>query len=233
MRLNSIVGVMLGCMLASGAAWAEKGEYWEVTNKMEMKGMPFAMPAQTNKVCLAMGAEKDPQRTQKDSNCQMTDIKTSGNTVRWKAKCVENGETMTGDGETTHERDSYHGTMRMKGKSGGEPMEMVTSFSGKRIGGSCDTEAQVKQAKAQMDSAVAEQNKMLAKTCDTSRYKTGAEWAANSGMFLSNPPVCPGKKEDVCKALRRRQCIRDVAESGAGAARQGCVDGTGMRPEYG
>lgn len=197
-----MVGVVVACALASGTAWAAKGEYWEITNKMEMKGMPFAMPAQTNKVCLPVGAEKDPQRTQKDSDCQMTDIKTSGNTVRWKAKCVENGEAMTGEGESTHERDSFHGNTRMKGKSGGEPVEMVSSFSGKRIGGSCDTEAQAKQIKSQVDSMQAEQNKELAKVCDTTGYKTGAQWAANAGMFLGDQPVCPGKKDALCKALR-------------------------------
>lgn len=202
MKLNSMMGAVLVCVLASGAVWAEKGEYWEVNNKMEMKGMPFAMPAQAHKVCLAMGAEKDPQRTQKDSNCQMTDIKTSGNTVRWKMKCMNDGEPMTGEGESTHERDSYHGNMRMKGKSRGEPVEMVTSFSGKRIGGSCDTEAQAKQAKAQMDSMQAEQNKMLVKTCDTSGYKTGMQWASSAGMFLGEQPLCPGKKDALCKALR-------------------------------
>lgn len=189
------------CVLASGTVWANKGEYWEATNKMEMAGMPMAMPAQTIKVCLALDAEKGLPPPEKDSSCQMTDIKTSGNTVRWKVKCVTHGETMNGEGESTRDRDSYHGKMSMRGKSGVEPVDMVSTFSGKRLGGSCDTDAQTKQAKAQMDNAMAEQKKGMAQVCDTSGYKT-MQWAASAGMFLGNPPTCPGKKGALCKALR-------------------------------
>ena len=189
------------CVLASGMAWADKGEYWEATSKMEMAGMPMAMPAQTSKVCLAVGTEKGLPPAEKDSNCQMTDIKTSGNTVRWKVKCVTGGEAMNGDGESTHGGDSYHGKMHMKGKSGGEPVEMVSTFSGKRLGGSCDTDAQAKQAKAQMDSAMAEQKRGMAQACDTSGYKA-VQWVSSAGIFLGNPPTCPGKKDALCKALR-------------------------------
>ncbi len=37
-------------------AVAAPGEYWEVTVKMEMPGMPFAMPATSTKICIAKGA---------------------------------------------------------------------------------------------------------------------------------------------------------------------------------
>lgn len=41
-------------------AFSATGEYWEITSKMEMPGMPFAMPAQTVKVCMPPGGRKIP-----------------------------------------------------------------------------------------------------------------------------------------------------------------------------
>ena len=52
--------------------------------------------------------------------------------------------------------------MRFSGKSGGQDVDMTMAFSGKRLGGKCDSEEQVKAMKAQV--------------CDTSRYQSTADW---------------------------------------------------------
>ncbi|MBI5659631.1 MAG: DUF3617 family protein [Nitrosomonadales bacterium] len=192
-----ICGVLLSALASSGAR-AAQGEYWEVTTKMEMQGMPFAMPATTVKVCMPPGGEKDPQHTQdKNSNCKMTDIKTSGNKVSYKGKCVEKEGTMYMEGESTHERDSYRGTARMTGKSEGHDVDMKTSYSGKRIGGSCDPEEMTKKAQAYEKEAKGQMDKM----CDTSGFNA-SRWISSSSMFLGAKPVCPGKKEALCQAVR-------------------------------
>ncbi len=174
---------------------AAPGEWWEITAKMEMPGMPFAMPGQTSKVCLGKGAESDPRQTQgKDSNCKMTDVQHSGNTVKYKGTCVTDGETMNMVGETTHDGSSFKSNMKMTGKSHGEPVNMSMTSSGKRIGGACDTEEMGRKVKAQLDEG-------MAKACDTSRYST-SNWINSSQMFLGDKPTCAGKKEALCKVVR-------------------------------
>lgn len=72
-------------------------------------------PAQTVKVCMPKGGERDPQRMEgHDSSCQMTDVKTLGNKTSWKAKCVNNGETMNGAGEDVDWSRQPHCCMLVK-----------------------------------------------------------------------------------------------------------------------
>ncbi len=196
MKKTFIACLAFAVTVFSAAAFSAPGEYWEVTSRMEMKGMPFAMPAQTIKVCMPQGGEKDPKRMQdKKSNCEFTDVKTSGNTTSWKGKCVMDGETMSQVGEATHERDSYHGTMHMTGKSKGHEMDMKTTYSGKRIGGSCDTEELAKKAQAQAKDT-------MDKMCDTSDFNA-SKWVSSAHLFIAPQPTCPGKKEALCDAVRK------------------------------
>lgn len=192
----------LAVVVFSSSLMAAPGEWWEITAKMEMEGMPFAMPAQTSKVCMPKGGESDPRYTQgKDSNCKMTDVKHSGNTVKYKGTCVTQGETMNMVGETTHDGKSFKSNMKMSGKSGGENVNMAMVSSGKRIGGACDTEELGRKAKAQVDAG-------MAAACDTSKYNT-VNWISSSSMFIGDKPSCPGKKDALCKVLRN-DVPRDV-----------------------
>lgn len=191
--LMAWVALLSGVLAAD--IYAAPGEYWEITSKMDMPGMPFAMPATTVKVCIPPGGEKDPRRTQdKKSNCEMTDVKTSGNKVSYKGKCVEKDGTMNMEGENTYEHDSYHGIMHMTGKSHGHDMDMKTSYSGKRLGGSCDTEELVKKVQAQ-------EKEIKGKLCDTAKSDT-SDLINRAGLLLNNES-CPGKKELLCDAVRK------------------------------
>ena len=188
------IGVLSLSMLSS-TLQAATGEWWEVTSKMEMEGMPFAMPAQTSKVCMPKGGESDPRNTQgKDSDCKMTDVKQSGDMVKFKGSCVNRGETMNMVGETTHSGNSFKTNLKMSGKSDGETVDMAMTSTGKRIGGACDTEAMGKMAKAQIDAG-------MAKACDSSRY-TVIEWINSSSLYLGKNAACPGKSEMLCKTVR-------------------------------
>jgi hypothetical protein len=188
--------------MLSSSLLAAQGEWWEITGKMEMPGMPFAMPGQTSRVCMPKGGEKDPNYTQgKSSNCKMTDVQQSGNTVKYKGTCVTDGETMNMVGETTHDGKSFKSKMKMTGKSGGEPINMTMTSNGKYIGGACDTEEMGRKAKAQLDEG-------MAKACDTSKY-TASNWIYSANMFLGPKPTCTGKKEPLCKAVRT-EVPRDI-----------------------
>jgi hypothetical protein len=180
-------GMLAG--LLSFAAYAAPGEYWDITNKMEMPGMPFAMPATTQKFCIAKGSENNPEKTAGDKNCKMTDVKTVGNKTTWKANCNHDGEIMTGIGEQTATANGYEGKMQFSGKSSGHDMNMTMVFSGKRAGGSCDTEEAVKKAKAQI--------------CDSSRYHTTADWISGSDLILQPGSACGDQRQQLCDMVRK------------------------------
>ncbi len=188
-RFVAILCMMTG--FTSLAASAAPGEYWEVTSKMEMPGMPFAMPATTQKVCIPKGGESNPEKTSGDKSCKMTDIKTVGNKTTWKVRCDRDGEVMTGEGEQTTSPNGYQGKMKFSGKSGGRDMSMTTAFSGKRIGGSCDSEELVKQA-----------NKRIAETCEISD-KRAAELPNVGGIYLDKGAMCAGKRDEYCSIVRK------------------------------
>ena len=144
--------LLLSAGFFSSMLLAAPGEWWEITAKMDMQGMPFPMPAQTTKICMPKGGQADPANTQgKDRNCKMTDVKHSGNTVKFKGSCVNQGETMNMEGETSHDDNSFKSNVKMSGKSQGKNMNMAMVSNGKRIGGVCDTEEQGKKVKAQLD----------------------------------------------------------------------------------
>lgn len=174
-------------VILSSAAHAAPGEWWEVSSKMDMEGMPFAMPAQTVRVCMPKGGESDPRYTQgKDSNCKMTDVKQSGNTVKFKGVCVSQGETMNMVGETTHDGKSFKSNMKMSGKSGGEPVNMSMVSNGKYIGGSCDSEEMVKKARASEKTSTVKPKKI---TEEAAEAEAGA---SNSDSMLEGAKKLKG-----------------------------------------
>lgn len=186
---------MLSLALIATSLYAASGEWWEVSGKVEMEGMPFAMPGQSSKVCMPKGGEADPRYTQgQDSKCKMTDVKNSGNTVKFKGTCVSQGESMNVVGETTHDGSSFKSNMKMSGTSHGEAVNMSMVTTGKRIGGACDTEEMGKKAKAKMDAG-------MAVACDTSNYQL-TSWISSASMFMGTKPACAGKKVAMCKALK-------------------------------
>jgi len=102
---------------------------------------------------------------------------------------------MNMEGENTHDRDSYNGTMHMTGKSQGQDMDMKMTSSGKRIGGSCDTEELVKKAQAQAKDT-------MDKMCGTADFDT-SRWISASHMYLGAKPACKGEKDALCDAVRK------------------------------
>jgi len=130
---NLFYGLTVLSLICSTPVIAETGdELWEVTSKMEMEGMPFAMPAQKVKVCMKKNDMKNPNKAipkNRDQKCQMTDVKSSGNKTTWTMKC-EGEHPMTGRGEMTRGEGFYNGKTEMHMDQG----DMKMSYEGKRIG---------------------------------------------------------------------------------------------------
>jgi hypothetical protein len=201
--VNRIVGFLgfaaLAAALAAAPARAadtEPGVWWEQTIKMDMPGMPMAMPPQVNKVCVAKGGPKEPPRA--DEGCTVTDVKVAGNKMTWKMECTK-PEKMSGDGEMTSLKDSYTGVMNMHSKHG----DMTMNLSAKKVGGDCDADAPRKQAvamKKQVDDLQAQSNKSMAEMCD----KAVEEMQLR--MFAPPAAICkdPAQAAKICERLSTR-----------------------------
>ena len=131
--LAFVVAALAAVGLASADAVGQgKDDLWEVTSKMEMPGMPMAMPAQTHHVCIAKDGKDDAYIPKRDG-CTVQDSKRVGNKVTYKMTCTGK-DPMTVAGETTFGANSYDGRMAMSGKMDGQQMEMSQTYSGKRVG---------------------------------------------------------------------------------------------------
>jgi hypothetical protein len=191
MRKQAAAGVALVLGLFSSLALAAPGEYWEITNKMEMQGM--SMPGMTSKVCIAKGGEKDP-RNSSDKDCEVTDVKNSGNHTSWKMRCNKNGDVMTASGDMSATPDRTEGTISLSSAKTGN---MTMSFVNKRVGGACDSDEMKKKVEAQM----AANNREQAKACDGA--KSDREWLNISPMILGKGAACADKKDQFCEIMRR------------------------------
>ncbi|MDP2761937.1 MAG: DUF3617 family protein [Sideroxyarcus sp.] len=204
--LSAVVSVV--ACLFSATALAATGETWQVTTQTDMPGAPFAMPASTMTVCMEKGKENDPKRLmQQDSDCQMSDIKTSGNKTTWKMRCDKDGEKMSGSGEVTHQANRYQGITKLSGQSAGETVDMTMNYSGKRAGVACDPSVppvvampgmenmndMMGMAKTQMASEMAEQ-------CEVARYDA-KELISN--RFFGADAMCASKQKFACKVISK------------------------------
>lgn len=189
--------VALVLFLSSLPAVAEgTDEQWEITTKMEMKGMPMAMPAMTNQACLPKNRKSNEDLIPKDKNsdCKMSDVKQSGNKMTFKMSCTGK-QAMTGEGEIEHNADNYRGKMHIVGNMEGQPVDMTQNFSGKRIG-SCTYEDQGKKM-------LAMQEKMTADMCKQSIDKLEWRVFSNDPTWSEQFAVCKPYKKDFCARVTK------------------------------
>ena len=105
---------------------------WEVSSKMEIAGMPFAMPSRASQICIPKGQETDPNhavRKSKEQNCTMSDVKVNGSKSTWKMRC-DGKDPMTGEGEMMRGNGTYSGKTVLHAKRG----DMTMVYEGRRIG---------------------------------------------------------------------------------------------------
>jgi hypothetical protein len=107
-----------------------KDDLWEISSKMEMPGMPMAMPAQVNRVCVGKN-RKDEDLVPRQANCRVVDSKRTGSKFTYRMECTGN-DPMTMIGEMTFGDNAYDGQMRMTMTKTSDTMNMAVS--GKRVG---------------------------------------------------------------------------------------------------
>jgi len=125
-------GIVLAFALAASMPASAQGpaDLWEVATKGEMPGMPMAMPAQTNRVCIGKN-QKDEAFVPKQGDCRMIESKRVGNRFTYKMDCSGNYSAIV-DGAITFGNNAYEGQMRMAMKTTNDTM--VMTFTGKRVG---------------------------------------------------------------------------------------------------
>jgi hypothetical protein len=129
-RAGGALACLALCTASSPARAQGQDDLWEVTSKMEMPGMPMAMPAQVNRVCSAKN-RRDEDFVPKQGDCRMIDSKRSGNVLTYRMDC--SGEhASTVDGTITFGNNAYDGRMHMVMKGSNGALDMT--FSGRRVG---------------------------------------------------------------------------------------------------
>lgn len=152
-------------IVSSGTAFAgpnmNPGK-WEITTKTEMAGMP--PQSRTHTQCVTAD-DLVPMSRDAHQECQVTDIRTSGNTVSWKISCGGQGGQMKGTGSTTYSGNSMNGVMDMTIVSYGTKVKNI--LSGRRVG-PCDgqsnaatstTAAQSPQERSAVEETITEDTK--------------------------------------------------------------------------
>ena len=140
-RLSLVLGAAVLTAYCLPAAAQEKDDLWEISMQMEMVGMPFKMPPQTTRQCVAKGADEGYIPKQQ-GECRTVDSKRVGNKVTFKSVC-EGKNKMTGVGEITFGDGTYDGKTQMSGTMEGQPVNMTQTYTGKRVG-SCTAPAKAK-----------------------------------------------------------------------------------------
>src|SRR6266446_3538261 len=118
-------GIVLALALAAPVPASAQGkdDLWEVSTKMEMPGMPMAMPAQTNRFCVGKN-RKDEEFVPKQGDCRMIESKRVGNKFTYKMDCSGNYAAIV-DGAITFGDNAYDGRMHMAMKQTSDAMDMT------------------------------------------------------------------------------------------------------------
>lgn len=138
MMTNRYLFLLLGSFFLTAQAQAApnmKDGMWEITTKMEMPGMPMAIPPNKHTQCLT-AKEAVPQQPEKNNQeCKMTSIKVDGDSVSWAVQCRSKDSALDGAGKVTYKGDSMDGVMTMNVKESKQgAMQMTYRMSGKHIG---------------------------------------------------------------------------------------------------
>lgn len=173
-------------------AGAVEGEYWEVTNKMVMEGMPMQMPAQTQKMCKPKNAPDDELAKGRDKDCRVTSQKRVGSKFYWEVECTGR-EKYTGKGEMERTGpDAFRGHMTMTMSEGTMTMDM----EGRKVGGACDPYEGIKKVNAAM-------------------AKGEADACREAGTSLSDPAPDPRTGFDVGCQTRNKKPFCDGVKAAA------------------
>lgn len=179
------------------------GEKWQVSSSMQMAGM--SMPAMSTEVCKQPGDDSVPMKTEK--NCEVYDVKRSGNTQSFKMRCTGK-EAVAGSGEFTYlGADHYKGTMQMSMQG----QQMTMSMEGRKLG-ACDGKEINLQAK-QMAATVQARSEAV-------QAQSTAAMAAACSKMATDPGTTAQLLQQGCKDPKDRAAFCTTFQTHDGFGRQ-------------
>lgn len=194
---KKLVSTLAFCWIAaasSGVRAEGTDELWEITTQMNLNGMSMPIPAVQQ--CIAKGGSYQPEARGK-SDCQITDLKTSGGTVSWKMQCTGK-EPMTGSGEMTRTADAMNGSFHVVTAHG----EMNQTLAGRRVG-ACDAAAARQKRDAQVESVRSQGQAAMQQACDGQIQQLAAT-AGNAGdpqgRLFHGDGMCASFQPKLCSA---------------------------------
>ena len=130
-RLAAIASLGLLALLPVRAEDPPPGILWDTSSQMVMEGMPFSMPPNKLKLCLARNRNAPPPSA--DSTCVNSNWVRTANRATWDMACT--GERpMTGTGEMTYDaQGNYTGAIHATS----DGMTITINISGTKVG-TCD-----------------------------------------------------------------------------------------------
>ena len=134
---RAILMAAILCLAAPAAAAGPNmtDGQWEVTMKMDMPGLPFAMPPIVYKSCIT-SKDAVPRQQDKNQECTTSNTEVTGDTVAWVVDCTDKkGNKTHSTGRITYRQDTFDGTVIMAtvpARPGDQPMAM--KMTGRRIG---------------------------------------------------------------------------------------------------
>ena len=115
------------------SAWAQgSDDQYDVVIKMEMPGMPMAMPSMSQRLCVKKGAS-DEDFIPRQENCRVSDLSRAGSRLTFKIVCTGRN-AMTGVGDFAFAANGYDGQIRLMGKMEGQDVQMTQAISARRTG---------------------------------------------------------------------------------------------------
>jgi hypothetical protein len=136
LMLGGMFVVFLLCLkIFTLPAWAldfNPGRY-EITVKVEMPGMPSAMPPQTMIQCLTEQSPV-PNTSANANGCNIKEMETRGNTISYTLVCNQQGMKTETKGVVTYKGNSFEGKSETKMGPEAGGMTMISIIKGKRIG---------------------------------------------------------------------------------------------------
>lgn len=107
-------------------------DQYDLTIRMEIPGMPMAMPPMSQRLCVRKGANDSDYVPQRE-NCRVSDAVRAGSRLTFKMTCTGT-DAMSGTGDFVFSATGYDGQMRLRGKMDGQDMNMTQHIAARRSG---------------------------------------------------------------------------------------------------
>lgn len=111
---------------------------WEITSISNNSLMPQPITAKIKRCVTERDAQNACGLNQlaggRNRDCQLVDMQITTTTATWGMRCESAHFTAQGSGQSTFTADAYHGKFDMSASMQGTPMQMNTTFNGRRLG---------------------------------------------------------------------------------------------------